>query len=68
MTMAEMDAERVWAQIRRADLGVLLAASLAVFERLAKSHPTARRTWELGQAISAAERALLSTEPPGRPT
>lgn len=65
---AEPDPERLWVQIRRQDLGVLLAVAMAAFDRLGKTHPTARRTWELGQAISAAEQALLSMDTPESPT
>lgn len=63
----EPDPERDWVQIRREDLGMLLAASLAVFDSLAKDHPTSRKTWQLGQAISAAERALLGDDAKARP-
>jgi hypothetical protein len=61
--VAETDPERTWVQIRRQDLSLLLALGLAVFDKLAKTHPTSRRTWELGQAISAAERLLLGDAP-----
>lgn len=60
--VSEPDPERAWVTIRRADLGLLLAAAYAVFDRVSKTHPTGQKTWELGQAISAAERALLGQD------
>jgi hypothetical protein len=56
------DPERDWVTIRREHLGMLLSASLAVLEALVRDHPQHVRTWQLAQAVSAAERALLGDE------
>ena len=45
--------------LKRKDVGLLLAAALALLERLQKTHPTSARVWDLGQACTAAEAALL---------
>jgi hypothetical protein len=70
--MTDPDPERAWVRIRRADLGVLLAAGHAVLGYLHRTNPKARRLWDLSVAVEAAERALLGpepsqdAEPPGR--
>lgn len=53
--------------LKRKDVGLLLAAALALLERLQRTHPTSARVWDLGQACTAAEAALLGedTEGPG---
>ena len=54
--------------LKRKDVGLLLAAALAILERLQRTHPTSARVWDLGQACTAAESALLgegSTRPNG---
>jgi hypothetical protein len=56
---ASPDPERDWVMIEREHLGLLLAASLAVLQQLMRDRPEHARTWQLAQAVSAAERALL---------
>ena len=60
--MSESDPERDRVEIRRHELGVLLAVAYAMLDRAMRRHPLPPRTWEVALAIEEAERALLAAK------